>query len=109
MRHDARSLLERLGRHEFRYQEFEDPFADMELWPIFEAMLRDPDVIGEQAPVLRNADVQIRAAKAAEPAEPAKPTLFARYAEETVPAATEPTPVAPVNIRQYFNRFAEGA
>lgn len=42
MRIDARNLLDRLGRNEFAYKEFEDRFTDLELWPILEALLRDP-------------------------------------------------------------------
>ncbi|SFF91885.1 hypothetical protein SAMN05518801_103176 [Novosphingobium sp. CF614] len=42
MRIDARNLLNRLGKNEFSYKEFEDRFTDLELWPILEALLRDP-------------------------------------------------------------------
>jgi hypothetical protein len=47
MRHDARALLEKLSRQDFRYKQFEDRFADMELWPIFEALLKDERVAGQ--------------------------------------------------------------
>lgn len=46
MRHDARALLEKLSRQDFQYKQFEDRFADMELWPIFEALLKDERVAG---------------------------------------------------------------
>lgn len=42
MRIDAKNLLDRLGRNDFAYREFEDRFSDLELWPILEALLRDP-------------------------------------------------------------------
>lgn len=42
MRIDARNLLDRLGRNDFAYREFEDRFTELELWPILEALLRDP-------------------------------------------------------------------
>lgn len=42
MRIDARNLLDRLGRSDFAYREFEDRFSELELWPILEALLRDP-------------------------------------------------------------------
>lgn len=42
MRIDARNLLDRLGRNDFAYKEFEDRFTELELWPILEALLRDP-------------------------------------------------------------------
>jgi hypothetical protein len=47
MRPDAEELLARLGQSDFRYREFSDQFADMELWPIFEALLTDDRVIGK--------------------------------------------------------------
>jgi hypothetical protein len=47
MRSDAANLLNRLGQNNFRYQEFRDNFADMELWPLFEALIRDPRISGE--------------------------------------------------------------
>ncbi|MFC0205121.1 hypothetical protein [Novosphingobium soli] len=42
MRIDARNLLDRLGKNDFAYREFEDRFSELELWPILEALLRDP-------------------------------------------------------------------
>lgn len=104
MRQDARSLLERLGRNEFRYQEFDDPFADMELWPIFEALLRDPNIVGHRASALRNGDVQIRSAKPADAPE----TLLSRYGK-VAPDVAAVSPSGPaVNLRQFFDRFSEG-
>lgn len=114
MRQDARSLLERLGRNEFRYQEFDDPFADMELWPIFEALLRDDNVVGHQASALRNAEIQFRstAPSEAKPVEASAP-FFARYgdADKTVASIHTPAPAPappPINLRQFFGRFPEG-
>ncbi|EGD59980.1 hypothetical protein Y88_1854 [Novosphingobium nitrogenifigens DSM 19370] len=46
MRSDAANLLSRLGQGKFKYQEFRDNFADMELWPLFEALIRDPRISG---------------------------------------------------------------
>lgn len=107
MRQDAQSLLKRLGRTEFRYQEFEDPFADMELWPIFEALLRDADVVGHQAPELRNTEVQFRSTRPVEPAaDEAAGTLFSLYGAHAAPAG--PPAAQPVNLRRFFERFAEG-
>ncbi|MCJ2183178.1 hypothetical protein MTR62_10805, partial [Novosphingobium sp. 1949] len=42
MRVDASNLLNRLGRHDFSYKEFEDRFTELELWPMLEALLKDP-------------------------------------------------------------------
>ncbi|MET3473506.1 hypothetical protein ABIC78_004058 [Novosphingobium sp. 1529] len=45
MRADAKVLLDRLGKSDFRYREFVDRFADLESWPIFEALLKDPRIM----------------------------------------------------------------
>jgi hypothetical protein len=47
MRTDVVELLNRLEQLNFHYQEFSDQFSDMELWPIFEAILTDADVVGK--------------------------------------------------------------
>lgn len=117
MRQDARSLLERLGRKEFRYQEFDDPFADMELWPIFEALLRDDAVVGAQASTIRMTEIQFRSARAPEEpagaaaqakATPAPSPIFARYAAEPQPAPAPEQQAPVVDMRQFFGRFSEG-
>ncbi|WP_374410520.1 hypothetical protein [Novosphingobium colocasiae] len=41
MRVDAKALLDRLGKSDFTYREFADRFSELELWPLFEALLRD--------------------------------------------------------------------
>ncbi|VWX53631.1 hypothetical protein [Novosphingobium sp. 9U] len=48
MRADARNLLDRLGRGDFAYREFADRFSDLELWPLFEALLKDPRVFQQE-------------------------------------------------------------
>lgn len=42
MRIDVKNLLNRLGKQDFAYKEFEDRFSELELWPLLEALLRDP-------------------------------------------------------------------
>lgn len=49
MRADARTLLDRLGRSDFAYKEFADRFSDLELWPLFEALLKDPRVFQQES------------------------------------------------------------
>lgn len=44
MRTDVKTLLSRLGRNQFRYKEFADRFSELETWPVFEAVIRDPRV-----------------------------------------------------------------
>lgn len=46
MRADAKNLLDRLGKSDFPYREFTDRFSDLELWPIFEALLKDQRLFG---------------------------------------------------------------
>ena len=104
MRQDARSLLERLGRTDFRYQEFEDPFADMELWPIFEALLKDENIVGHQAPALENAEIQLRTLKRAD----SNDGLGARLGGTDHSDAAHDPSAPEINLRQFFSRFAEG-
>lgn len=105
MRQDAKSLLDRLNRKDFRYQEFADPFADMELWPIFEALLTDARIVGERAPTLAAAEVQIRTRESrAEPsAPPGKAGLFSRY-NRNEPSVDQRGEV--VNMRQFLGRLS---
>jgi hypothetical protein len=51
LRNDISSLMGRLGRTDLPYREFVDPLGDMEMWPIFEALLHDPRIVG-RAPTL---------------------------------------------------------
>lgn len=112
MRQDARSLLEKLSRKDFAYKEFADPFADMELWPIFTALLTDERVTGERKPLLRAADVQVqaratpaRAAAASREDEAApKAGLFSRYAGSAPP----PKPRGDVvNMRKFLGHLSD--
>lgn len=49
MRLDVSSLLNRLGRSDFKYKEFTDRFSDLDSWPIFEAVLKDQRVLRHAA------------------------------------------------------------
>lgn len=44
MRSDVKTLLDRLGKSDFNYRDFADRFSELETWPVFEAVLRDPRV-----------------------------------------------------------------
>ncbi|WP_052207876.1 hypothetical protein [Croceibacterium mercuriale] len=72
IRNDVSSLLDRLGRQDLRYREFSDPLGDMEMWPIFEALLQDRRIVGEASTPLdqrrRTADAQQRIKAAPPPA-----------------------------------------
>ena len=109
MRADARSLLDRLGRSDFAYKEFADRFSDLELWPLFEALLKDPRVFAQESVAGSSSDTPsdavaapgIAAARPAgaaprAPTPPALPSgtesladLFSRY-EAQGEAASEP-------------------
>lgn len=45
MRRDARSLLDRLNRSDFDYHDFTDAVEEIEMWPLFQALLRDPRIL----------------------------------------------------------------
>lgn len=89
MRSDAANLLSRLGQNKFRYQEFRDNFADMELWPLFEALIQDPRVAGDDTGDAHAASAPMSARPAvAEPAAPAPAAgLFAQYEAAAATAA----------------------
>ncbi|AOR77572.1 MULTISPECIES: hypothetical protein [Sphingomonadaceae] len=74
MRIDARNLLDRLGKNDFAYKEFEDRFSELELWPILEALLRDPRL---------QAIDQSEATVAAKP-EPAPAEVVETYSGESL-------------------------
>ena len=86
MRSDAETLLARLGRTDFRYREFSDSFADMELWPIFEALLKDERVVGRRLSPLDTRDdsniITDARQRAATPSPPGTGTagIFGAYA-----------------------------
>ncbi len=89
MRSDAANLLSRLGQSKFRYQEFGDSFADMELWPLFEALIRDPRISGAAGFADRAASVdEVDATKFG--ARPPAPVPSAALPSAALPAAPEP-------------------
>lgn len=49
MRTDVKTLLDRMGRSQFKYKEFSDRFSELETWPVFEAVIRDPRVFENSA------------------------------------------------------------
>lgn len=112
MRADAKVLLERLGKSDFRYREFVDRFADLESWPIFEALLKDPrimpqdkvaeigatepgDSIVQPAPSAAPRPVSVAAAP--EPLAAPAPSLFGRYGR----------PERAQNIRSLLQRLSD--
>ncbi len=46
MRQDIKVLLGRIGEETFNYYDFETPSHEIDVWPIFEALLLDERVVG---------------------------------------------------------------
>lgn len=88
MRQDVKTLLERLGDETFSYYDFDTSPRDIDIWPIFEALLRDERIIG--------ADTRILARVAREPSEHDLPHLIADTApvRHTVSTARGPQAAA---------------
>lgn len=89
MRADAKVLLERLGRSDFRYREFVDRFAELESWPIFEALLKDPRIMPQS---------EAAAIEAAEPGDSERqpaPRAQARPVEPEQPRPAMPPHATP--------------
>jgi hypothetical protein len=87
MRIDARNLLDKLGKNDFAYKEFEDRFSELELWPMLEALLRDPRL------------------QAIDPVENV-PTAAAAVAEQAVVETFEPLQTEPLS--SLFSRYGQG-
>lgn len=89
MRLDVKNLLARLGKNDFAYKEFEDRFSDLELWPIYEALLKDPRLHAmAHADALPPEDGGNE--HMAEPASEPLSSLFSRY-ENSPPAQAAQT------------------
>ena len=111
MRQDVKALLGRLNRKDLNYHQFADPFADMELWPIFEALLTDERVVAGRQTALGGTDVQVRARssraeQAASEASSGKAGLFHRYGTST-PGENHAGEV--VNMRQFLASLGDKA
>lgn len=95
MRTDVAILLERLGKREFHYQEFADRFADVELWPLFETLIRDPRILTPTA--AQTAEPAAAAPKASAAPAPSMPQA------EKAPVTAVPT--APADLAALFARY----
>jgi hypothetical protein len=112
MRTDAASLLARLGRTDFRYREFSDAFADMELWPVFEAILTDENVVGKPLSGLAEKAAEGSASKLRSPsnlapdvlppAPPESPSIFQFYGTDPNTVFAPP----PGDLRGFLSRLA---
>ena len=110
MRSDAANLLARLGRKDFRYREFTDNFADMELWPIFEALLTDDRVVGKPISALAARSVEdvmpVAKAPAAKPAPvPSDGNIFGGYSDG---ARNAQSTEGRNDLRSFLQRISDG-
>lgn len=108
MRADARSLLDRLGRSDFAYKEFADRFSDLELWPLFEALLKDPRLFQqEQAAAVGDTFVAPAAVPVMTPgiagARPAGPSE--RAAPQTPSTVTATAAPGKESLADLFSRY----
>jgi len=95
-----------LGQNNFKYQEFRDNFADMELWPLFEALIRDPRISGEaghRGEAARSEPaVGGRPDANPAPARTAPGGLFGRYEERS---PDEPSPRSTADVRSLLQQL----
>lgn len=103
MRADAKVLLERLGKSDFRYREFVDRFADLESWPIFEALLKDPRIMPqEELPAMEAVEPGDSVRQPAPRAQPsAQPTAQPRVVPVVNPKAAPQPEAAPSLFGRY--------
>jgi hypothetical protein len=124
MRQDARALLERLERQDFDYRDFTAAAEEIELWPLFQVLLRDRRIVGDREPPAaakladaKPVDVTPRSHQAVvtdsppEPVRVASPvsTLFAAYrTPEAAAAAPVSEPGVPQpDIREFLQRLGK--
>jgi cell division septation protein DedD len=126
MRQDAKTLLDRLDRQHLDYQDFTAAAEEIELWPLFQALLRDPRIVGNREQPASAAAVSagpniLRTGAAPShpevtappPPQPAPPpqhpaaALFGRYGREVAP---EPAPQPPrePDLRNFLHQLGKG-
>lgn len=124
MRSDASSLLKKLSQKNFAYREFPDPIADLELWPIFEALLTDLRVADDPISRVQEREVEFREARERNQAAQVDPdqtsgagtadltSAFATYGAAEAKPTPKPTPSekeGPRNdLRGFFKRLEGG-
>ncbi|HUD91113.1 hypothetical protein [Sphingobium sp.] len=106
MRRDARKLLEKLNRNDFSYKMFDDSFSETELWPIFEAVLRDSAIVGEIPVAVSSSQGGLAATDGlTQPVTTEAPTvsnhIFGQYGAPGRPRAKD------VDLGTFFKRFSE--
>jgi len=107
MRKDVANLLQRLGKRDFQYQEFADRFTDVELWPIFETLIRDPRILTMDP---HEAAAQAVARPGAVASDPVMPAGHRAPAEQAAPTPTPSVaePAAGTDLNALFARYGGG-
>lgn len=112
IRNDVSSLLDRIGRQDLRYREFGDPLGDMEMWPIFEALLQDCRIVGEAQTQLdqrrRSADAQQRLKAAPFPADLPAPAAPPPPPTRAAPQYQPPSATNDAQVRAFFGQLGAG-
>jgi hypothetical protein len=115
MRRDAKTLLDRLDRQEFKYHDFTEVAEEIELWPLFQALLRDTRIVGERtllnkreeaAPDSYGQVAALRDAVTEAPKPSTVATLFDRYRESSgdhVPAREQQP-----SLREFLPQIGRG-
>lgn len=114
MRIDARNLLDRLGRNDFAYREFEDRFSDLELWPILEALLRDPrlqamDQAEEPIVATSTEPAPVEIVDTPPPSGEGLSTLFSRYGRTEAAAEKSADRRAVQDVRVMLRHLSDPA
>jgi hypothetical protein len=108
MRVDVKSLLNRLGKTDFAYREFADRFSDMELWPIFEALLKDPRMMSLDHGGDHFSAPPPSFAMHEEPEAPQRTlsSLFSQYDVDTARPAVKPE-IEAQDVRSLLHKLSE--
>ena len=110
MRLDVKNLLARLGKNEFAYKEFEDRFSDLELWPILEALLKDPRLhamANAEPPAHENGGEDGSSEHAAEQASEPLSSLFSRYENSPQEHDTQSNGQPDKDVRAMLRQLSE--
>ncbi|MFZ3483711.1 hypothetical protein [Sphingomonas sp. 3-13AW] len=117
MRQDAKTLLDRLDRHYLEYRDFTAAAEEIELWPLFQALLRDPRIIGnreQDAAFSTEGENQrtapgpkVRSISERAEASPA-PSLFDRYLRAAKPDSKQVERPQEPDLRNFLHQLGRG-
>ncbi|KPF91383.1 hypothetical protein IP81_10660 [Novosphingobium sp. AAP83] len=106
MRADVKTLFDRLGKTDFQYHDFGDRFTEVETWPVFEAILRDPrvqqTVIGSVVVTAREPEPEPRAHQPL----PLAAALSRKYGGQQQAAPARAAPQDPQDVRSLLARIS---